>query len=318
MTRLSVPLRGAHQAANAMLAVATAQACGVPLDEAAAGLEVLDRALALQLGQHLARPGEHRLRQPGEAGHVDAVGAVGRALGDAVQEEHRASRLVHGDVDVGEPGEALGELAQLHPLTQFDGIETQDRYDEKVVLALLPIARAGVEADSTLPAEEDAVAFNAAMGKLPPLGPNPVGFMVLSVVQGSLAAADSLRRLPDYPAGSADKLALRLIRHLTSDFAAAREDFIRQAKVDAFRQSSVIMRLRCPRDGSPYKVSDMKNNLSDSGQVSTIYFLNCTGCDSPESLHFRLEVASRLNQASEKQPLKQQPQPKRPNPGLEP
>ena len=142
--------------------------------------------------------------------------------------------------------------------------------------------------------------------------------MVLSVVQGSLAAADSLRRLPDYPAGSADKLALRLIRHLTSDFAAAREDFIRQAKVDAFRQSSVIMRLRCPRDGSPYKVSDMKNNLSDSGQVSTIYFLNCTGCDSPESLHFRLEVASRLNQASEKQPLKQQPQPKRPNPGLEP
>lgn len=39
--RLSVPLRGAHQAANAMLAVATAQACGVPLDEAAAGLAAM-------------------------------------------------------------------------------------------------------------------------------------------------------------------------------------------------------------------------------------------------------------------------------------
>ncbi len=37
-TRIDLPLRGAHQAANAMLAIATAQACGVPLDEAAQGM----------------------------------------------------------------------------------------------------------------------------------------------------------------------------------------------------------------------------------------------------------------------------------------
>ncbi|MFY7921081.1 MAG: UDP-N-acetylmuramoyl-tripeptide--D-alanyl-D-alanine ligase [Gemmatimonas sp.] len=40
-TRFSLPLRGAHQAANAMLAIATAQACGVPLDEAAAGMAAM-------------------------------------------------------------------------------------------------------------------------------------------------------------------------------------------------------------------------------------------------------------------------------------
>lgn len=40
-TRIELPLRGAHQAANAMLAVATAQACGVPLDDAAQGMAAM-------------------------------------------------------------------------------------------------------------------------------------------------------------------------------------------------------------------------------------------------------------------------------------
>jgi UDP-N-acetylmuramoyl-tripeptide--D-alanyl-D-alanine ligase len=40
-TRFTVPLRGAHQLANAMLAVATARACGVPLDDAAAGIAAM-------------------------------------------------------------------------------------------------------------------------------------------------------------------------------------------------------------------------------------------------------------------------------------
>ncbi len=37
--RWTLPLRGAHQAANAMLAVATARACGVPMASAAAGMQ---------------------------------------------------------------------------------------------------------------------------------------------------------------------------------------------------------------------------------------------------------------------------------------
>jgi len=36
--RIELPLRGAHQAANAMLAIATARACGVPIADAAEGL----------------------------------------------------------------------------------------------------------------------------------------------------------------------------------------------------------------------------------------------------------------------------------------
>jgi UDP-N-acetylmuramoyl-tripeptide--D-alanyl-D-alanine ligase len=40
-TRLAVPLRGAHQAANLMLAVAAARACGAPLADVAAGLRAM-------------------------------------------------------------------------------------------------------------------------------------------------------------------------------------------------------------------------------------------------------------------------------------
>jgi UDP-N-acetylmuramoyl-tripeptide--D-alanyl-D-alanine ligase len=39
--RVVLPLRGAHQAANAMLAIAAAQACGVPLADAAAGMAAM-------------------------------------------------------------------------------------------------------------------------------------------------------------------------------------------------------------------------------------------------------------------------------------
>lgn len=213
---------------------------------------------------------------------------------------------------------ALRQLADRLPLTQFDGIETQDQYDEQVVLAIHRLARAGVEADSTLPPEADAIRFNTVLGTLPQMGDSPVGFMVLATTEAALAATDSLGRTRDYSPHSADRLALRMIRYVTADFAAAREDFIRKAKVDGFRQSSVIMRLRCPKDGGTYRVVEMKNKLGESGEVSTIYFLNCMICSEPEALHFRLEVASRLNQAAQKQSLKKAPQAKSPNPGLEP
>ncbi|MBP6774354.1 MAG: UDP-N-acetylmuramoyl-tripeptide--D-alanyl-D-alanine ligase [Gemmatimonadaceae bacterium] len=40
-TRFELPVRGAHQAANAMLAIATARACGVPIAAAAAGMAAM-------------------------------------------------------------------------------------------------------------------------------------------------------------------------------------------------------------------------------------------------------------------------------------
>lgn len=40
-TRILLPLRGAHQAANAMLAVAAARACGVPIADAATGMAAM-------------------------------------------------------------------------------------------------------------------------------------------------------------------------------------------------------------------------------------------------------------------------------------
>ena len=63
--------------------------------------------------QHLARPHQHRLRQPRELGHVDAVGAVGRARRHLVQEHDLALPLLdpHRMADqAGKPCRQRGQL----------------------------------------------------------------------------------------------------------------------------------------------------------------------------------------------------------------
>jgi hypothetical protein len=213
---------------------------------------------------------------------------------------------------------ALGELGARHSLTSFDGIETQDRYDREVVLALGRVAVAGVAADSTLPAEGEAVQFNEALGSLPQLGDTPVAFMVLAVVEKSIAAADSLHHAAGFPARDADKLALRLIRHVAGDYEAVQHDFLRLAAADSFRQSSVVMRMRCPKDGGIYRLTNMKNKIAASGEISRLYYLQCSTCSDVLQVEFPLPVASRLNEVAPKQKLAHPPQAKEPSPGPKP
>lgn len=104
--RLSVPLRGAHQAANAMLAVATAQACGVPLDEAAAGLAAMTvpgmRGTWEAIGQAVLLNDAYNANPPSMRAALDLLGQVGggrqrvailgtmRELGRHAEAQHRA------------------------------------------------------------------------------------------------------------------------------------------------------------------------------------------------------------------------------------
>ena len=74
--------------------------------------------LALERPQHLARPPHHAVGQSGELGHVNAVGAVGAARLEPVQEHDRVAGLPHRHVEV--PG-VLQPLGQLHQLVVVGG-----------------------------------------------------------------------------------------------------------------------------------------------------------------------------------------------------
>ena len=49
----------------------------------------------------------------GQAGHVDAVGAIGAALDDLVQEDDLVAPLAHGDGQVEHAGQAFTQLGEL-------------------------------------------------------------------------------------------------------------------------------------------------------------------------------------------------------------
>lgn len=104
--RFGLPVRGAHQAANAMLAIAAARACGVPLTDAAEGLAVMPvpkmrgvwethgRATLIN-DAYNANPASMRaalelLAQVGEGRQRVAILGSMRELGAQSAEQHRA------------------------------------------------------------------------------------------------------------------------------------------------------------------------------------------------------------------------------------
>ncbi len=217
-----------------------------------------------------------------------------------------------------ERDQALVDLQPRQPLTTFDGIETQDRLDRTVVLALNEVVNRGIAADTTLPPEPLAVRYTRVLGPMPELGDKPVAFMVLEMAKVAVAAADTVSRAPDFPERAAAQLAERLIKHATNHYAEIDADLILGAKAKSLRQTSVVMRLRCPKDGGTYNLVNMKNKVYEDGSVSTIYWLNCSTCGSPLALEFPLELMSRLNEAGQPQRLKNKPEKRRPHGDLEP
>ncbi len=101
----TLPLRGAHQAANAMLAIAAAGACGVPLDHAAAGMADMPvpsmRGAWEQLGELILINDAYNANPPSMRAALDLLGRVGsgqqrvailgtmRELGAQSAQQHR-------------------------------------------------------------------------------------------------------------------------------------------------------------------------------------------------------------------------------------
>lgn len=132
-TRVVLPLRGAHQAANAMLAVAAARACGVPLADAAAGMAAMPvpnmRGVWTELGHAVLINDAYNANPASMRAALDLLAAVGagrqrvailgsmRELGAHADVQHRAIAQAALDspaelvVGVGAFADALAQLA---------------------------------------------------------------------------------------------------------------------------------------------------------------------------------------------------------------
>jgi UDP-N-acetylmuramoyl-tripeptide--D-alanyl-D-alanine ligase len=133
----TLPLRGAHQAANAMLAIAAAGACGVPLTDAAAGMAEMPvpsmRGAWEQIGELVLINDAYNANPASMRAALDLLGRVGsgqqrvailgtmRELGAQSALQHREvarAALVSGAdlvVGVGDFAAALHEVAPSDP-----------------------------------------------------------------------------------------------------------------------------------------------------------------------------------------------------------
>lgn len=149
--RFALPLRGAHQAANAMLAIATAQACGVPLESAAEGMaampvpnmrgvwETLGRAVLIN-DAYNANPASMRaaldlLSNVGEGRQRVAILGSMRELGAQSAQQHRdvaRAALASGANIIAAVGDFVGAFADEvgHDATAASRVITAPDIDE--------------------------------------------------------------------------------------------------------------------------------------------------------------------------------------------
>ncbi len=133
----TLPLRGAHQAANAMLAIAAAGACGVPLADAAVGMATMPvpsmRGAWEQIGELILINDAYNANPASMRAALDLLGRVGsgqqrvailgtmRELGVQSAQQHRevaAAALASGAdliVGVGDFAAALHDMAPSSP-----------------------------------------------------------------------------------------------------------------------------------------------------------------------------------------------------------
>jgi UDP-N-acetylmuramoyl-tripeptide--D-alanyl-D-alanine ligase len=161
-TRFTVPLRGAHQAANAMLAIATARACGVPLSDAAVGIAGMPvpsmRGVWERLGRAVLINDAYNANPASMRAAIDLLGRVGqgrqrvailgtmRELGLHAAQQHRevARAALASPADV---IAAVGEFA--------DAFAIEAPHDPRVVSAR--------EFDDLWPALEPRLAADAVL-----------------------------------------------------------------------------------------------------------------------------------------------------------
>lgn len=202
--------------------------------------------------------------------------------------------------------EAMAELNAVHPLTDVDGIETLDDYDYEAVLVLDELASTFTEADTTAPRPEQLRQFNAVLGGIPSLGETPVGFMVFGIADLAFTVADTLWADPAVSRPELAKTAVNLIHVATERYteARAKDNVVDPAfvkKAGRFRTNSVIMRMRCPKDDSVYRIVDIRNRGDAEGNILSTYYIQCQVCEDPRVIEFVQEIQSRLNRMADRQ-----------------
>lgn len=214
--------------------------------------------------------------------------------------------------------EALIEINGKTPLTSFDGIETQDRYDLRAIQSLLDITHTATKQDTTPPPREYHRHLGEAMGSFPALGDSPVAFMIYGLTDLVIRGLDRLWANPLLSREEAAKTAVVIIHAAALIFDVTTNDNLFQSNAAGLRQSSVVARLRCPVDQGTYAVSQMKNRVDAVGNIATLYTVSCQVCSEPIVLEFPQYLATRLNRMAEKQKIKKNRKSPRNARGVEP
>ena len=194
----------------------------------------------------------------------------------------------------------LAELAEKHNLTELTGIETQDEYDSEVMVSLRRILQTSGSSDTMHVSDAATQPIEGALAKLPPLGKQPIPFMVLGYSEMAIAAGDSMTA-HGAAAPIVDHVVLGHISDATDLAIKEGEDFFGDSAAHSLRQELVLARLRCPKDQATYKMNAMKNQIKDDGGISTLYYMQCSKCGDPRLIEFPQELASRLNRMAERQ-----------------
>lgn len=234
--------------------------------------------------------------------HVPAVRALAEEPVDGAQD---AAMLLKRILIT--RAQAQQDLFQVEPEGSLDGIITMDTYDDEAVLALYAVTENYVQQDPVLPPDDYLIRFQQLTSGAPDLGNAPVGFMVLGMTGMLLNAADSLKQDPDLDPGIVDKTAVQM-SHLGTDlfhkaYSDAQEDPTLARSSGQFYRSSVILRLRCPKDNGTYELTNMKNRVDDNGDIYSLSYVACSVCGDSRVIEFRQELASRLNRMNERQDL---------------
>jgi hypothetical protein len=194
----------------------------------------------------------------------------------------------------------LAELAEKHKLSDLTGIETQDEYDSEVMVSLRRIVQISASSDSMHVSAAATQPIEGALAGLPPLGKQPIPFMVLGYSEMAIAAGDSMVA---HGSGATivDHVVLGHISDATDLAIREGEDFFGDSAARSLRQELVLARLRCPKDQATYKMNAMKNQIKNDGGISTLYYMQCSKCGDPRTIEFPQELASRLNRMAERQ-----------------
>ena len=194
----------------------------------------------------------------------------------------------------------LAELAEKHKLSDLTGIETQDEYDSEVMVSLRRIVQISAPSDTMHVSAAATQPIEGALAGLPPLGKQPIPFMVLGYSEMAIAAGDSMVA---HGSGATivDHVVLSHISDATDLAIREGEDFFGDSAARSLRQELVLARLRCPKDQATYKMNAMKNQIKNDGGISTLYYMQCSKCGDPRVIEFPQELASRLNRMAERQ-----------------